>query len=40
MIYFSLIFDLRDVWVGVFVDTKRKRIYVLPIPCMGIVIGW
>lgn len=29
-----------DMWVGVFVDTNKKKLYLLPIPCVGIVISW
>lgn len=29
-----------DMWVGVFVDRKKRRVYVLPLPCTGVVIEW
>ena len=29
-----------DMWIGVFVDTRGKRVYILPIPCVGIVVEW
>lgn len=25
-----------DFWVGAFYDQKRRRLYVLPLPCIGI----
>lgn len=34
------IFAWYDLWIGVFVDTKKKRLYVFPIPCCGLVIQW
>lgn len=27
-----------DLWVGVFFDRQKRRVYVLPFPCIGIVI--
>lgn len=27
-----------DMWVGAFWDSKKKWLYILPIPCIGIVI--
>lgn len=27
-----------DLWVGVYWDGKARRLYVLPIPCIGVVI--
>lgn len=36
----SVIVAWYDLWVGVFVDTQRRRIYVLPVPCVGIVIEY
>lgn len=32
------IFAWYDFWVGVFWDGNKRRLYVLPIPCCGIVI--
>lgn len=33
-----LIFAWYDLWVGAFVDTGKRRVYVFPIPCFGIVV--
>ena len=33
-----LIFRWYDLWVGVFVDTQKRRVYFFPVPCVGIVI--
>jgi hypothetical protein len=27
-----------DFWVGAFWDAQKRRLYLLPLPCMGIVI--
>lgn len=29
-----------DLWVGVFIDVKGRKIYILPVPCVGIVIQY
>lgn len=34
------IFAWYDLWVGIFIDTKRKCAYVFPIPMVGVVITW
>lgn len=33
-----LIFAWFDFWVGVFFDRPRRRIYVFPVPCIGLMI--
>lgn len=32
------IFAWYDLWVGAFWDRNRRRLYILPIPCVGVVI--
>ena len=27
-----------DFWIGAFWDSRKRRLYLLPIPCFGIVI--
>jgi hypothetical protein len=34
------LFAWFDLWIGVFVDRPRRRVYILPIPMVGIVIEW
>jgi hypothetical protein len=34
------IFAWYDFWVGLFWDRKSRRLYVLPVPCIGIVISF
>jgi hypothetical protein len=33
-----LFFAWYDLWVGAYWDRKLRRLYVLPIPCVGVVI--
>lgn len=35
-----VIFAWFDLWVGVFVDRPKRRVFIFPIPCDGIVIDW
>jgi hypothetical protein len=32
------VFAWYDFWVGMFWDKHKRRLYILPIPCIGIVI--
>lgn len=34
------IFEPCDLWVGVFIDRAKRRVYVFPVPCVGLVISW
>lgn len=34
------LFAWFDLWVGVFIDRKGQRVYVLPLPCVGVVIHY
>ena len=36
----KLIFAWYDLWVGVFIDKKKKCIYIFPIPMFGVVIQY
>lgn len=36
----KLIFAWYDLWVGVFWDAKKRRLYILPLPCVGVVISF
>lgn len=35
-----LIFAWYDLWVGVFIDRKKKMVYIFPVPCLGVVVSW
>ena len=32
------LFAWYDLWIGVFIDRRRRRVYVFPLPCVGICI--
>jgi len=32
------IFAWYDMWIGLFWDSHKRRLYVLPVPCLGIVL--
>ena len=34
------IFAWYDLWIGAFVDTAKRRLYIFPLPCVGLVIQW
>lgn len=34
----SFFFRWYDLWIGAYVDTKNKAIYICPIPCFGIKV--
>lgn len=34
------LFAWYDIWVGVFIDVAKRRLYILPLPCIGIVIDF
>jgi hypothetical protein len=34
------IFAWYDMWIGIFIDRARRRIYVFPFPCLGVVITY
>lgn len=33
----KFIFKWYDLWIGVFIDKEKELVYILPIPCIGIV---
>jgi len=34
----KLLFAWYDLWVGLFWDKKKKWLYILPFPCLGIIL--
>lgn len=37
---FKLLFAWYDLWIGIFIDKSKRKIYIFPIPCLGIVIQY
>lgn len=35
-----LMFAWYDIWIGVFVDKAKRKIYIFPVPMFGIVISY
>lgn len=33
-----LIFAWYDLWIGAFWDRNKRRLYIFPVPCIGVVI--
>ena len=31
------LFEWRDLWVGAYWDPERRRLYILPLPMLGLV---
>lgn len=31
-------FEPRDLWIGAYVDTERRRLYICLLPCLPIVV--
>jgi len=29
-----------DMWIGAYWDRRRRRLYVLPVPCLGVVFDF
>ena len=34
------VFAWYDLWIGAYWDRSRRRLYVLPIPCVGFVFDF
>lgn len=34
------LFAWYDLWIGAYWDRKSRSLYVLPLPCVGLVIHW
>lgn len=34
------IFAWYDLWVGLFIDLPKRRAYLFPMPCLGLVFDW
>jgi hypothetical protein len=38
--HFKFVLDWRDLWVGAFWDQQNQKLYILPLPCIGIVLNF
>ena len=36
----SFLFAWYDFWIGVYIDRKNYKVYILPIPMFGIVLNF
>lgn len=36
----KIIFKWYDLWIGIFVDTRKEFLYVFPIPMLGLMIKY
>lgn len=34
------IFAWYDLWIGIFYNQEKKRLYIFPLPCLGVVISF
>ncbi len=34
------LFAWYDLWIGIFIDRNKRRVYILPLPCIGLTIEW
>jgi len=34
------LFKWYDLWIGVYIDTKNRTIYILPLPMLGLKISY
>lgn len=32
------LFAWYDLWIGIFWDSRKRKLYILPLPCVGVVI--
>jgi hypothetical protein len=37
---FSLFFRWYDLWVGIYIDTKGRAVYICPLPMFGLKVQW
>jgi hypothetical protein len=35
----KFIFAWYDLWIGIFIDKSKRRVYIFPVPCFGIMIA-
>jgi len=37
---FKFLFAWYDIWIGAFWDRRSRKLYVLPLPCVGFVLNF
>ena len=40
VITFSFFFRWYDLWIGMYIDTKSRAIYICPLPMIGVKVVW
>lgn len=38
MVSIKPLFAWYDLWIGIFWDRKSRKLYILPLPCVGVVV--
>lgn len=36
----TFMFAWYDLWVGVFIDRRKRKVYVMFLPCIGFLLDW
>lgn len=36
----KFLFAWYDIWIGVFIDKAKRKVFVFPLPMLGFVISW
>lgn len=36
----DLFFRWYDLWIGAYVDTQQRAVYICPVPCCGVRVSW
>lgn len=37
---FQFFFRWYDLWVGVYIDTSKRAVYICPVPTLGVKASW
>lgn len=36
----SIVVAWYDMWIGLFVDMPKRRAFLFPVPCVGLLLEW
>jgi hypothetical protein len=36
----TLLVAWYDIWIGLFIDRAKRRAYLFPLPCVGLIYNW